>query len=193
MVFTLSYGEVVRVLAKMHDFAPAKSTPLRGRVQHLQKLGVPSGVNTGRGRAAAYGRDELFQIAVAFEMLDLGFPPERARLVTTNWDMVRGGILEAATVNPFERVYLVLHPLALNYLRNKEAEPQELATSIFFLRKTMLVDWMNTPATARSTALIDLTAVLYALDDALRSIRPDLHLKEIVSSWHAELFDGDDP
>jgi hypothetical protein len=74
----LSQGNLLNLLAELHDVPPAKEGALKGRLQHFQRLGFPAGVNTGRGKPAEYGVSAILRIVVAFEMLQLGIMPERA-------------------------------------------------------------------------------------------------------------------
>lgn len=73
----LSYGEVMSFIAKRHSIAEDKMTALRGRLQHFQRLGWPSGANLGRGTRVRYGLKEVMLLAMAFEMVQLGVGPER--------------------------------------------------------------------------------------------------------------------
>jgi hypothetical protein len=67
----------------------AISGQLRGRIQNLQKLGIPIGLGskTGRGRAIDYRRNEIYQLAFCLELFELGLTPGHvAKIVSTAWD-----------------------------------------------------------------------------------------------------------
>lgn len=76
MEFT--YKEVQDILAQKHHIADANRTAFRGRIQHMQRLGFPTGVNTGKGRPASYTWRELLLIGLAFEYLEIGSTPDRS-------------------------------------------------------------------------------------------------------------------
>lgn len=73
-----SYAEVASLLSGMYGIGAERQTALRGRIQHLQKLGFPKGVNTGRGHKASYGPEQLLLLTLAFELAQLGLSPERS-------------------------------------------------------------------------------------------------------------------
>lgn len=73
----LSRSHIVRMLAARHNVVPAHESRVAGRLQHLQRLSFPPTTNTGRGVAAVYGIGEVVQLALAFEIMQLGLTPER--------------------------------------------------------------------------------------------------------------------
>jgi hypothetical protein len=73
----LSYGEVERLIASLHDVPPERNSALRARLKHLKRLGFPAGVNTGAGVAASYKPAALIDLLLLFEILQFGVPPER--------------------------------------------------------------------------------------------------------------------
>ena len=68
-------------MAQAHDIAEGKRSAFHARLQHLQKLKFPAGLNTGRGRAATYTVGHIYLIGVALELLQIGLNPERAKRV----------------------------------------------------------------------------------------------------------------
>ena len=74
----LKYKAVVQILSDCFDILEDQVIAFRGRLQHLQRLGFPPGVNTGRGKPSKYGWSELVLLRVAFEYLDMGGTPDRA-------------------------------------------------------------------------------------------------------------------
>lgn len=64
---------------------------VRTRLKYLQRMGFPSGSNSGRGRRATYDLDQLLQTLVVFQLIQLGLPPTRSlRTVRTGWSVLRG-------------------------------------------------------------------------------------------------------
>ncbi|MGB5725257.1 MAG: hypothetical protein WBM39_12675 [Parasphingorhabdus sp.] len=76
MEFT--YKEIQEILAQKHRIAHANQTAFRGRIQHMQRLGFPTGVNTGKGKRVSYTWRELLLMALAFEYLEIGSTPDRS-------------------------------------------------------------------------------------------------------------------
>lgn len=76
MEFT--YKEIQDILSQKHEIADTNRTAFRGRIQHMQRLGFPTGVNTGKGRPASYAWRELLLLGLAFEYLEVGSTPDRS-------------------------------------------------------------------------------------------------------------------
>lgn len=76
MEFT--YKEIQDILSRKHHIADTNRTAFRGRIQHMQRLGFPTGVNTGKGRPASYTWRELMLLGLAFEYLEIGSTPDRS-------------------------------------------------------------------------------------------------------------------
>ena len=76
MEFT--YKEIQEILTQKHHIADANRTAFRGRIQHMQRLGFPTGVNTGKGKRVPYTWRELLLMALAFEYLEIGSTPDRS-------------------------------------------------------------------------------------------------------------------
>lgn len=65
------------LLAEAMGIPEARRSAFLGRFQHFQRLGLITGVKPGRGRAAEYTMPMILQLAVAFELVELGRTPER--------------------------------------------------------------------------------------------------------------------
>lgn len=81
MAFTARYSDVAQLIAAAHSVPPERLTALRGRLQHFQKLRFPPGVNTGRGKPAEYGAEQVLLIVLALEFVAMGITPDRATRV----------------------------------------------------------------------------------------------------------------
>jgi len=100
----LEYGfaEVERALASFHSIADDKRSAFVSRLQHLQKLKFPPGVNTGRGRAARYQPHHVFLIAIALQFNELGMNPDRAiRMIRRNLGELAAGVVAALSPSPW--------------------------------------------------------------------------------------------
>lgn len=76
----LTYAQIESLLADLHQIREHRITALRARLKHFKRLNFPPGVNTGRGRRAEYGPGQLASLSLAFQLLELGFAPERAKI-----------------------------------------------------------------------------------------------------------------
>lgn len=76
----LTYGQIEALVGELHGIAPRRMSALRARLKHFKRLGFPPGVNTGRGRPAEYGPGQIVNVLFAFQLLELGFAPERSKL-----------------------------------------------------------------------------------------------------------------
>lgn len=85
----LSRATLLRLLSALHGVPPARETALIGRVQHLQRMGFPAGVNVGSGQRAEYDAPALVRILFAFELMQFGLRPERAVMIVRamGWEL----------------------------------------------------------------------------------------------------------
>lgn len=95
-----TYAQVVSVLAKLNRVPEKNMGAFRARLRNLQSKSFPPGTNTGKGRAATYTSENLLQMAVATELMQVGFRPDRiVKIVTSNWTEIRLGFLMALTTD----------------------------------------------------------------------------------------------
>lgn len=74
----MSFAEVERALADLHNIASPHRSAFSNRLKNFQRLGFPEGINTGRGKAAAYKIHHVVHFAVLLEFVQMGLTPERA-------------------------------------------------------------------------------------------------------------------
>jgi len=74
----LTFNQVEAAFAHRFAIPQNKAVAFRGRLQHLQRLKFPTGVNTGRGTKASYGWMQVIQMMVALDLIDLGMTPDVA-------------------------------------------------------------------------------------------------------------------
>jgi hypothetical protein len=73
-----SYAVVEAALAKVFGAdAMAQKRAFRGRLQHLRRLGLPSG-GPGRGKAIAYAKANIYELGFCLECEELGIIPTLA-------------------------------------------------------------------------------------------------------------------
>jgi hypothetical protein len=70
-----AYGEIERALGlTLGADETAQRGPLRGRLKHFAKLGLPAG-GPGKGARRRYSKDEAYQLLLALLLADLGIDP----------------------------------------------------------------------------------------------------------------------
>lgn len=72
-----AYKKIISILSLSYGIDEQNMTAFRGRIQHMQRLKFPPGVNTGKGKPTPYTWRELFLLGLAFECLEIGSTPER--------------------------------------------------------------------------------------------------------------------
>ncbi|TPG13185.1 hypothetical protein [Sphingomonas oligophenolica] len=76
MPVALSQRDVLSIVGGVHHVVDDRQKALKSRLQHFQRLGFPAGINTGKGKPAAYGARQVVDLLVAFELLQVGLWPE---------------------------------------------------------------------------------------------------------------------
>lgn len=73
-----AYAVVETALARMHGAdAEVQRGAFRGRMKHLQRLGLPLGDKPGKGRRIDYSEAQIVQLALALELSEAGLDPTR--------------------------------------------------------------------------------------------------------------------
>lgn len=125
----LAYADIERVLARLNRIADDKRTAFKARLKHLQRLGFPTGANTGTGKRAVYDADMLFQLVMAVELIQCGLPPKLiVTVLKDNWRATQHGLLFAMVSDElFERLPPYLESSDLAWIIQPEAL-RELST-----------------------------------------------------------------
>ncbi|WP_157085661.1 hypothetical protein [Methylobacterium sp. Leaf99] len=77
-----SYAAVETALARLHDANPeVQRGAFRGRLKHLQRLGLPLGEKPGKGSRINYDAQQIWQLAVALELAEFGIDPTKIVLI----------------------------------------------------------------------------------------------------------------
>lgn len=71
----LPFKSVEEVLWAVFDVAEHKRVSFRSRIQQLQKLRLPWGVNVGRGGRALYSIQQVLEMMLYFDLFEAGVSP----------------------------------------------------------------------------------------------------------------------
>jgi hypothetical protein len=167
---------VETLMSAMHDNVAAATIQLR--LRYLQRFDFPPGAKAGRGKRAVYGLADLLKIALAFEMLDLDITPQRAAAtIMASWPA-----LEKCLAPTWVAVRLVAHKgieasadrvdklTSIIIVEPEALSGDEAGHIIGLLRPSAFGASMACPGGGfRKCMLIDLFAVVAALDAALQS------------------------
>lgn len=140
MALRLQYGQVEAILAFLNNIAEDKRVAFQGRLKHLQRLGFPEGINTGKGKAATYTFGHLMQMVLALEFLQSGLTPQLAvDFVNRSWVVLVGSIhLAAKKPSEEDNEWLwIIHPEALRPLSTSENTPDTLHPIHFVMLKDL--------------------------------------------------------
>lgn len=134
-----SFSEAERLIATMENIAPDRRGALNSRLKQWQKLGMPDGVNVGRGKRAAYGAKQLYQLALMIRLLKAGVTPDRASsVILDQWMFFRGAIVATlqaiAAGNPDPLLVLI----RLNALSEITAESGDTKPLLIPLHQSVL-------------------------------------------------------
>lgn len=184
-----SYAQIDEALATAHGIPDHKRSAFLARIKHLQKLGFPPGVNTGRGRAAVYGIGQAFLLALGLELIQLGTNPERAinsihRCIAD----VCHGVLIWADEAPKDsnQIFYVLAPAAIS---ESFAAQHDL-----MLRPMDLVNVQTFIETADGLyprlSLINLGLLLTGLHRRLAPDNETSQFKTALKSWAGETLEN---
>jgi hypothetical protein len=92
-----TYAQAETLLARLHAAdGVVRTKAFRGRLKHLQRLGLPLGRPPGRGNKTPYTRDQLYQWAFCLECAQFGFDPTwMAKQVEKHWPSIYEGFRAA--------------------------------------------------------------------------------------------------
>ena len=199
----LAYADIERVLARLNRIADDKRTAFKARLKHLQRLGFPTGANTGTGKRAVYNADMLFQLVMAVELIQCGLPPKLiVTVLNDNWQETQHGLLFAMVSDElFERLAPFLESPDLAWIIQPEAL-RELSTegvgefdykeavsikpvselSDYFVKQR---EWGIVVGEGHRHIVVHLRELAVRLFQELNAVRPDIAGSDIVYEFLA--------
>lgn len=198
------FSEVDDALALVHSIADDKRSAFANRLRHLHRLGFPPGIKAGRGKVASYEVGDVFLLAIALELNQLGLSPERAiNAITSDLHAVGMGAGLVARAGPpvgrgFESpIFFYLDPAALNDLMYLRPGGDRAASSFFYAGAGIIKEKFESRAHEGYSrlALINASFVTYRTLSFLvgKGGRPDAYraLEQWAERTALEAKDGD--
>lgn len=179
------------MLADLHDVVPSRQPQLLFRLQHLKKLGFPTGVNTGRGRAVRYGPQQIVELVLAFELIAAGLSPERiVNVIRDTGDMLplaaKFGIVGLLRNGLRFNIVALLQPDELAALKHQATEPDALYRLNFTTEDELVEAIRELGIHDRRVTLVNVTAVLRHASlalDRLVGIEPQIFDRALRAWW----------
>ncbi len=189
----LSYAHLEATLVSHLNVAPEHRTKFSMRIKQFQRLHWPRGVNTGGKSRVAYNAAQLLELALAFELVQLGLPPKRAReLVESWWDDLRQAFLRARD-NSFPIIFAFIQGDFAGLLAAPMAGARSDGVAVIGtdpnddadqMRQTLLV------LSQSRACLINMKAVLRGLTRGLEQAQVESALLwSQTEAWRAEFGD----
>ncbi|MDF2495062.1 hypothetical protein [Sphingomonas sp.] len=131
-----AFGDVVAIMMDLFRVDPIKRETFVGRLQQLQKAGIPAGANSGRGTKVRYNAAQLITLMTCLDLLDCGATP--ATLASFFGDAAANNLetlfseeggnfgrpLAMAEASQMD-LFFLFQPNALGYLQSGSTETDE--------------------------------------------------------------------
>jgi len=172
--FLCNFAMVETVLAHIHDIEIEHRSAFANRIKHMQRLGYPTGINTGRGIAATYKAHHLFLLGLTLELAQVGLATDSAiPLLKENSDSIRSALQRALRHRnnmDFDPVFLAFDPAKLSPLMKRDCRgPQSIRGKITYGGQGVL----GKLAKERRCVIIALTKLLTQIGAQLATFDSD--------------------
>jgi hypothetical protein len=145
----VSYAEVEKVLAKLHGAdGDVQQKAFRGRLKHLKRLGIPRGINPGKGAKVWYKEAQLYEWAFCLELAEFGLDPTAiVRLMEQKFkDDILPHLVEARLQRDSDDLYFVASPSLMSAAwQSKEPLPYR------WLKSSDAAIWLDRMGRSRQT------------------------------------------
>src|SRR3954451_11295887 len=176
---SFTYAQVEAALARLFNADPeVQRKTFRARIVHLRRVGIPLGLNPGRGKRIAYELEQVYQLGLCLELEEMGLDPSLiSRLIEKFW---------ATMFYPL----LVEAEQELGFSLGPEHIPDDLFFAIY--PKFMSGQWDRQPhSNLDFPELIDFRPFRIGDADAALSVRRacTLNLSALIRSIRQSLMD----
>jgi hypothetical protein len=163
--WSVSYAEIESILARLHGAdGDVQQKAFRGRLKHLKRLGIPRGINPGKGAKVWYKEAQLYEWAFCLELAEFGLDP--TVVVALMEEKFENDILHHLTEVRLQRddddLYFVASPNLMSAVwQDKEPLPYQWIKSSnaeLFLRRMG-----RSPQTPRRAIWINVTTLCNAI------------------------------
>lgn len=170
-------GEVEAIFAHMFGIHPAKRATFAARLQQLQRLGLPSGAQPGRGTRFRYEFWQVADFAVFVDLLDAGIPPNVLRVHFAK----RGGIfsssdlakeIEICKPTAEDGIHLYAEFKALDYLRTTDLDEDLDRSAGASVNFQVGMRYLRDRTTANPLVVLNLSKRLNDLKEAVSAVLP---------------------
>jgi hypothetical protein len=159
--WSLSYAEIESILAGLHHAdGDVQQKAFRGRLKHLKRLGIPRGINPGRGAKVLYKEAQLYEWAFCLELAEFGLDPTAiVRLMEQRFkDDILPHLMEARLQRGSDDLFFVASPNLMQAVwQDKPPLPYR------WIKSSGLTTWLSrmghSPTTPRRAILINCTVL----------------------------------
>lgn len=182
---TWKFSEVAAALAEINDIANVRRTAFDARLKNFHRLGFPADYETTKGKAAQYNAAQIYSIALAIELTQLGLSPERVITVLLSGSYATGMAARMACNSNKDSdkllMYLYFDPSALDPLQADLSE-DKAGASFFYAGQGILRDMLSEWPEDKSRRL-SLLLVSKLIELLVEQFGPDFEAD--LSEWAA--------
>lgn len=179
-----AFGEVVAVLSNLFGVHEGMRATFVGRVQQLQRAGIPANSNFGRGAKIRYVNWQLADFALAMDLLDAGITPAALAIYFGNAERDSMGVYQFGgygwhvqeSMKPDKKdMFMLLRFNALGYFARdpeKNAEAKASPFDLTYMGRT--ADTLIDELSVGPAVIINMTERLRALRRSVEEVLPNL-------------------
>jgi hypothetical protein len=175
------FGEVANILMELFTIDENKRDTFIGRLQQLQKAGIPGGSNSRRGAKIRYVNWQLADLMFALDLLDVGLTPATLANNPLASAYAMGGYgyhVQTSLDEGRADLFWMISAKALAYLASS-SEEQDKSNPLDALAKGRSADNVIDALSEGPSIVINMTRRLRALREAIEGVYPDM-LDEIT-------------